>query len=302
MTKNRRRLNKPLNHGIKPDISDHDRFGLTFLLASIFHGILILGITFTLTPSSDIEASPALDIILLQTHTPSETEEADYLAQVSQQGGGSSEEQVRRRDLFSAPTLAQNPGLALQNRQQQQAQQQQEHQLALLHQQKSSYQIQQADRTNANENKQQTEQVEVSKATQAARLAAEISNEIEENSKRNNIKFLNSSTREFTPAKYMRDWIDRVERVGNLNYPDQARRQKLNGTLILDVVINADGELIKTDLRHSSGHQVLDDAAKRIVRLAAPFAAFPEKLRQQADVIHITRSWEFLNSSGLRTH
>ena len=99
----------------------------------------------------------------------------------------------------------------------------------------------------------------------------------------------------------MREWIDRVERVGNLNYPDQARRNKLSGTLILDVVINAKGELVKTDLRQSSGHQILDDAAKRIVKLAAPYSAFPKKLREETDVIHITRSWEFLNNSSLRT-
>ena len=99
----------------------------------------------------------------------------------------------------------------------------------------------------------------------------------------------------------MREWINRVERIGNLNYPDQARRQKLSGTLILDVVINADSELVKTDLRQSSGHKILDDAAIRIVKLAAPFSAFPEKLRQEADVIHITRSWEFYNNSSIRT-
>ena len=99
----------------------------------------------------------------------------------------------------------------------------------------------------------------------------------------------------------MHEWITRVERVGNLNYPDQARRQKLSGTLILDVVINADGKLLKTDLRQSSGHQILDDAAKRIVQLAAPFSAFSKKLRKEADVIHITRSWEFLNNSRILT-
>ena len=285
------------NPAATPQITDNDRFGLTFLLAAIFHGIVILGITFTFSSPADSDTSPAMDIILLQSQSPSEVEKADYLAQISQQGGGNTEESLRRRDLFSAPTLAQAPGLAMQNRPQQQFQQKQNEQLALLHQQDAAYRIQQPD-----ENREQTQEVQVSTAMQAARLAEEISNEIEENSKNNQVKFLNSSTREFAPAKYMRDWIDRVERVGNLNYPDQARRQKLNGTLILDVVINSDGELIKTDLRHSSGHQILDDAARRIVKLAAPFAAFPEKLKQQANVIHITRSWEFLNSSGLHTH
>jgi protein TonB len=76
----------------------------------------------------------------------------------------------------------------------------------------------------------------------------------------------------------------------------------LSGTLILDVVINSDGELVKTDLRQSSGHQILDDAAKRIVKLAAPFSAFPNKLRKEADVIHITRSWEFKSSNQLTSY
>jgi len=303
MSKNRNRDSSTIRaRNIRPEITDNDRFGLTFLLAAIFHGIVILGITFTFVAPADSETSPALDIILLQTQTPSEVEQADYLAQVSQQGGGNSDEKLRRQDLFSAPTLAKNPGLAMQTRQPQQAQQKQSQQLALLHQQDSAYFIQQPDENNSTEKTKKEDIAEIVEAMQAARLAVEISDNIEERSKKNNIKFLNSSTQEFAPAKYMRDWIDKVERIGNLNYPDSARRKNLNGTLILDVVINAKGELIKTDLRHSSGHQILDDAAKRIVKLAAPFAAFPDKLRKQADLIHITRSWEFLNSNGLRTH
>ena len=100
----------------------------------------------------------------------------------------------------------------------------------------------------------------------------------------------------------MRQWINRVERIGNLNYPDQARRKNLSGTLILDVVINADGSLRTMELRRSSGHQILDDAAKRIVAMASPYNPFPEKLQQQADIIHITRSWEFQTSHQLRSY
>ncbi len=287
---------------VKPDISDNDRFGLTFLLTAIFHGIVILGITFTFTPFADSKTSPALDIILLKTQSPSKNKQADYLAQISQQGGGDSKKKARPRDRFSAPTLAQKSGQAMQTQRQQLKQPQQTRQIALLHQANASYRIYENDRHNTPDNKNQAEQSHISENLQAARLAAEVSDTIDEHAKTGKVKFLNSSTREFAPARYMRNWIDRVERVGNLNYPDQARRQKLNGTLILDVTISADGKLLKTDLRQSSGHQILDDAAKRIVKLAAPFAAFPEKLHQQADVIHITRSWEFLNSSGLHTH
>jgi protein TonB len=273
---------------------------MTFFLATIFHGIVILGITFSVSPPADSKTTPALDIILVQTKSPDEVENADYLAQVTQKGGGNAEQKARPRELFSAPTLSDQSGIDKQNSQQQLQKQKQSEQLALLTRSDAEYAVHSEKNPAKAEDDNNTRKSDASQNTKTAKLAAEISNIIEQQASTERTKYLNSSTRAFTPAKYMRQWIDRVERVGNLNYPDQARRKKLSGTLILDVVINADGELIKTDLRQSSGHQILDDAAKRIVRLAAPYSAFPKKLRAEADVIHITRSWEFLNS-GLRT-
>ena len=286
---------------VKPTITDHDRFGMTFFLAAIFHGMIILGITFSISPPADSKTAPALDIILVQTKSPVEVEDADYLAQVSQQGGGNAEEKARPRELFSAPTLSSTPGIATQTSVQQVQKQKQNEQLALLTQDNAEYSINSEINPLEAEDDNTLNKTDANQNDQTARLAAEISNTIEEQASIERTKYLNSSTKEFTPAKYMREWINRVERVGNLNYPDQARRKKLSGTLILDVVINSEGELIKTDLRQSSGHQILDDAAKRIVKLAAPYDAFPNKLRKEADVIHITRSWEFLNNSRIQT-
>ncbi len=286
---------------IKPTITDHDRFGMTFFLATIFHGMIILGITFSVSPPADSKTAPALDIILVQTRSPIDVEDADYLAQVSQQGGGNAEEKARPRELFSAPTLSDTPGIAKQTSVQQIKKQKQNEQLALLTQNDAEYAINTEINPVKAEDDSTVDKSNVEQNNQTARLAAEISNIIEEQASIEKTKYLNSSTKEFAPAKYMREWINRVERVGNLNYPDQARRKKLSGTLILDVVINSEGELVKTDLRQSSGHQILDDAAKRIVKLAAPFSAFPDKLRKEADVIHITRSWEFLNNSRIQT-
>ena len=285
-----------------PQISDNDRLGMTLFLAAVFHGIVILGVTFSISPPAESESLPTLDVILVQTQTPSEAEDAKYLAQVSQQGGGNSEEQSRPTDLFTAPSLSKNPGMAMTTSQQQQASQKQIEEVALLHQEDSSYSI------DTDDNKQNPNDVTLkdlqnqNQNSKQARLEHELSTQIQNQAEKTRTKYLNSSTREFVPATYMRQWINRVERIGNLNYPDQARREKLSGTLILDVVINADGELVKADLRQSSGHQILDDAARRIVQLAAPYSPFPPKLRQQADVIHITRSWEFLNDSSLRTN
>lgn len=291
----------PASYPVRPPkITDNDRLGMTFFLAALLHGMLILGVTFSNAPVAENKTPATLDIILVQTQNPSEAKDAKYLAQISQQGGGNSETKSRPRDLFAAPTVAKTPGQALQAPQQASRQQQAEA-VAMLNQEQSSYSI--------NTRKQQTkpddvtlqEQRNTIKKAETARMIQEISNIIEHEIARPKVKYMNSSTKEFAPARYMREWINRVERIGNLNYPDQARRDQLSGTLILDVAINAKGELLSIDLRQSSGHKVLDDAARRIVNLAAPFSPFPDKLKQEADVLHITRSWEFINNSQFKT-
>ncbi len=284
-----------------PKITDNDRLGLTLFLATVLHGIIILGITFTMSPSAGSDTTPALDIILVQTQNPDKPDDAKYLAQISQQGGGETEQPSRPRDIFTAPSLAQKPGIVLQTSTLQRSSRRQIEQVDLLHQQKANFSVE-----TETDLKEPVDEVlsdsENTSRNQTARLAQEISDQIELEAEKPRTKYLNSSTREFVPARYMRQWIDRVERIGNLNYPDQARRNKLSGTLILDVVLNADGKLVKTDLRRSSGHQLLDDAARRIVELAAPYPPFPPKLKKEADVIHITRSWEFMSTNQLRTN
>jgi protein TonB len=98
----------------------------------------------------------------------------------------------------------------------------------------------------------------------------------------------------------MEAWRAKVERVGNLNYPDDARKRQLSGSLILDVALNPDGSVNQITVRQSSGHKILDDAADRIVRLAAPFAPFPDDIRAETDILHITRTWQFLHNRGFR--
>ena len=98
----------------------------------------------------------------------------------------------------------------------------------------------------------------------------------------------------------MEAWRAKVERVGNLNYPEEARRRKLAGQLVLDVALNPDGKINQITIRRSSGHKVLDDAAIRIVELAAPYAPFPEEIRAETDVLHITRTWQFLDQRVFR--
>jgi protein TonB len=131
-------------------------------------------------------------------------------------------------------------------------------------------------------------------AMQISELSKELNNAEQNYAKRPRIKFINSmSAKSYMFAQYEAEWQRKIERIGNLNYPDEARRKKLAGRLLMVVLINSDGSLERVDLRRSSGHKVLDDAAMRIVRLAAPFAAFPTKISKEYDQLAITRTWRF---------
>jgi protein TonB len=137
----------------------------------------------------------------------------------------------------------------------------------------------------------------VARSFAIASLDAEIQNQLDAKAKRPRRKFISANTREHKYAAYMEAWRAKVERVGNLNYPDEARRQRLNGNLILDVALNADGSINEINVRRPSGHPMLDDAAIRIVRLASPYAPFPDEFVKDVDILHITRTWQFMNSS-----
>lgn len=130
-----------------------------------------------------------------------------------------------------------------------------------------------------------------------ASVSAEIDQRLDMRSKRPRRKFISANTKEYRYAAYMEAWRAKVERVGNLNYPDEARRKNLSGTLLLDVGLNPDGSVREINVRRSSGHKSLDDAAIRIVELAAPFAPFPDEILREVDVLHVTRTWKFLNSA-----
>jgi protein TonB len=133
-----------------------------------------------------------------------------------------------------------------------------------------------------------------------ASLSAQIRRKLQAKAERPRRKFISASTKEYKYASYMEAWRAKVERVGNLNYPEAARKKKLSGSLILDVALNNDGSINQITVRRSSGHKVLDDAAIRIVKLASPYSPFPDHIRKETDILHITRTWQFLNSHRFR--
>ncbi len=136
----------------------------------------------------------------------------------------------------------------------------------------------------------------VNRSLAMASLNAEINRRLKAYAERPRRKWVTARTREHKYAAYMEAWRQKVERIGNLNYPDEARRRKLSGNLLLDVALNPDGSINEITLRRSSGERALDDAAVRIVKLAAPYAKFPEAIRKDdVDILHIERTWQFVS-------
>jgi protein TonB len=136
----------------------------------------------------------------------------------------------------------------------------------------------------------------MNKSVQIARLEAQIDQDMDSYQKRPRRRFLGARTQEYRFARYIEDWRIKVERVGTLNYPQAARDQKIYGSLQLTVSIKADGTVENIEINRSSGQKILDEAALRIVRLGAPYSAFPADISRDTDVLSITRTWTFTRS------
>lgn len=278
-----------------PNLLDHgvtatDRIALTLFLALAFHAMVILGITFGKyddTPPENI--MPTLDITVTNKRSPP-PDEADYLAQSSQEGGGNVAEKVK-------PTMAvpeQAP--AIQQQQPTPAPTQVvTADTAAIEVQQEDTQIPETDQPDISA----TELIE--RSMEMVNLSEKLSETMQAYAQRPKQVFVSARTQEFKYANYMSEWVKKVERVGNLNYPDAARREGISGKLMLDVALNADGTVRNISILRPSGHRVIDEAAVRIVNLAAPFPPFPPDIGKDADILHITRTWEFSTSNRLQS-
>ena len=136
---------------------------------------------------------------------------------------------------------------------------------------------------------------------EAIRLEARVAKDIEVYQQRPKRRFVGARAEEYRLARYVEDWRAKIERIGNLNYPEAARSLKLYGSLLLTVSIRSDGSVEAVEVNRSSGHRVLDAAAVKIVEMSAPFAAFPPDIKRDTDVLHITRTWMFTKGDELRS-
>jgi periplasmic protein TonB len=280
-----------------PAVGSGDRFGVTLLFSLIAHGVLALGLTFEYEKPKP--SLPALDVILVQSATGTKPDKADFLAQAHNSGGGDSDKPLRPSEPLSSPIHKPDPGLAPRPMLAGAPKPQPATPHELLTRQRSQFAVHtEKEQPEQPDMPQPTARELMEKKIEMARLAEEVQRDSVAYAKRPKKKFISANTKEYEYAAYMSAWVARIERIGNLNYPDEARRQQLHGQLVLTVAINRDGSVKSADVIQSSGHKVLDDAALRIVKLAAPFPPIPPG--EKVDELYVTRTWQFLPGDVLR--
>jgi len=238
-------------------------------------------------------ANAPLEVVLVNARTKERPAKAERLAQANLDRGGNVDEDRRAKSPLPV-TNPNDPGrdLVEARRRVQQLEAQQQRLLAQARESKSRVAAEQPKQAPAEEPAPLNGRDLAERSLAMMRLEAEINRNIEEYQKRPRKKFIGARATEYRFAQYEEDWRAKVERVGTLNYPAEARG-KLYGTLRLTVTLRPDGSVESVELDRSSGLKVLDAAAFKIVRMAAPFAAFPANIRRDTDLLVITRTWFF---------
>ena len=275
------------------------RMALALLASAAVHGMVLSTQFVQVNPLLFEDPNLPMEVVLVNAKSADSPLNPDALAQVNLAGGGNTDEQRRLKSPLPASPKTQigSEEAALQARVAELEQQAR----TLLTQMQPGAQLQEQPRTAPPTPDQPA--LDASQLNQQARemaqLQARISQQWDEYQQRPKRAFVGANVREYAFARYVEDWVTKVERVGNVNYPEAARRQGIYGSLKLTVSIFANGRIEKVEIDRSSGSKILDAAAVRIVELAAPYAPFPEDMRKKADILSITRTWTFTRSDQL---
>jgi periplasmic protein TonB len=273
------------------------RMALALLASAAVHGMVLSTQIVHINPRLFEDNSIPIDVVLVNAKSRESPLNPDALAQVNLAGGGNTDDDRRMKSPLPASPDTQLGGqeAALQARVKQLEQQAKQ----LLTQLKPPAQVE----TQPTPSEPDQPTVSAGQMNQQARemaqLQARISQQWDDYQKRPKRAFVGANVREYSFARYVEDWVTKVERVGNVNYPEAARREGIYGSLKLTVAIYADGRIETIEIDRSSGSKVLDAAATKIVELAAPYASFPEDMRKKADILSITRTWTFTRSDQL---
>lgn len=275
------------------------RLALSTGFSFAFHAFILFGISFALPDVRNLaHRLEPLQVTLVNSKSKTRPNSATAYAQNNLDGGGNVADDRRASTPF--PVMSDDERFTPEQTTQR-TKQLEEEVKRLLTQTKSNYRIEQQ-KTAAQqvENKKDGEDM-VQLSLEIARLEAEINKSISMYERMPKRKFIGARTQEYRYAQYVEDWRSKVERVGNMNYPQQARDQQIYGKLTLTISIRSDGSVENVEINKSSGQRILDAAAMRIVRLAAPYAPFPNEIRKDTDILSITRTWSFTVNDQLES-
>jgi protein TonB len=280
----------------------NDRVLAMALGTSIVLHAVLLAVHFKFPNALRAHSEQPLEVVLVNSRTRERPSDADVLAQANLDRGGTVEERRRARSPLPV-TNPRHPGrdLAAAERRVRELEARQRELLALARDSQAKLaqpppQSMPAEEAAAHPRGRDLADL----ALAAMRLQAQIDRQIDDYQKRPRKKFIGANAAEYRFAQYEEDWRAKVERVGTVNYPAEARG-RLYGNLRLTVTIRPDGSVAAVELDRSSGLKVLDAAAFKIVRMAAPFAAFPPAIRRDTDLLVITRTWFFSQGDKIWT-
>ncbi len=277
-------------------VDSGDRLSFTLFVAIAIHAVVILGFTFTLPKPAN--TSHTIDITLA-THKDALTpEEADFLAQHNQEASGTIDEAKQiTTDKAAQFADAQIRKVNPVPQQQKASDKQTKQQVVVSTTSRTEQKIAEQKNPDPKKNEDKIKGAKEDQPLQIddlASLQAKLDKQRQEYAKRPRIRTLTSvSTKASYDAKYLHDWSTKIEQVGHKHYPKEALSRRITGQLRLSVTINPDGSVYEVKVMQSSGKRLLDDAAKQIVRLAAPYAPFPSEIRKHADRLQIIRTWNF---------
>lgn len=280
-----------------------DRLSFTIFVAIALHALLILGLGFKM-PKQHI-GSQTMEITLATHQSQKKSENADFLAQHHQEASGTEDEArqlktERQAEFADSQVRDVNPMQQIAAESPNEKKDQQiistKGESNLKTQLKKS-----PDLTEEKEFREGLLEDESAITLEIASLQAKLDKQRQEYAKRPRIRTLTSvSTKKSFDAKYLNEWSEKIEHFGNRNYPREALNKHITGSLRLSVIINPDGTIYSIDILQSSGKRILDDSARQIVRLSAPFSAFPQEIRREADRLQIIRTWKF-EMTGIST-
>ena len=277
----------------------HTSLSLAMLGSIAFHAFVLWGVALVLPdPHQAVNVMQPLQVVLVNSKSKSEPQQADALAQANLDGGGNTPED--RQAKTPLPTLQDDPRFTPEQTAKHLATLEAESK-KLLTQLKNDRSVAQPELVKQASTATMTGEDLVQRSLEIIRLEAQINKDQEAYQRMPRRTFIGARTQEYRFAQYIEDWRVKVERIGNLNYPEQARREQIYGKLQLSVSIKADGSIESVEVSRSSGQRILDAAAMRIVRLAAPYPPLPADIRRDTDILTITRTWTFTSSDKLES-